>query len=171
MSYCPLFKIHFPDFFWLCFHISEWKLVASFRMKSYRSSLTFITVDLLFNELLPFVRNGFTDFSFFCMKICRLNLKHQTKNTSTHMSNFQLYLFFMKMCDEILVADLNLLGPVGDLYCFQQYSQYACSLCYSRFAALAVQISPCKWNQPWHTSSQYPVLDKVSIEKHGFCFQ
>ena len=27
---------HFPDFSQLCFHISEWKLVASFHMKSYR---------------------------------------------------------------------------------------------------------------------------------------
>ena len=25
-SYCPLFKIRFPDFSWLCFHISELKL-------------------------------------------------------------------------------------------------------------------------------------------------
>ena len=37
--------------------------IASFRMKSYRSSLTFITVELLFNELLKFVKNGFPDFS------------------------------------------------------------------------------------------------------------
>ena len=28
MSYCPLFKISFPDFSSLCFHISEWKLVG-----------------------------------------------------------------------------------------------------------------------------------------------
>ena len=55
MSYCPLFKIRFPDFSSLCFHISEWKLVGSFHMKSYRSSSTFVTVDLLFHELLPFV--------------------------------------------------------------------------------------------------------------------
>ena len=60
MSYCPLFKNHFPDFSQLCFHISEWKLVASFHMKSYRSSSTFVTVDLLFNELLPFVQKSFS---------------------------------------------------------------------------------------------------------------
>ena len=55
MSYCPWFKIRFPDFSQLCFHISEWKLVASFHMKSYRSSSTFVTDDTLFHELLPFV--------------------------------------------------------------------------------------------------------------------
>ena len=31
--------------------ISEWKLVASFHMKSYRSSSTFVTIDLLFHDL------------------------------------------------------------------------------------------------------------------------
>ena len=51
---------HLPDFFQLCFHISEWKLVASFHMKSYRSSSTFVTVDLLFHELLPFLQNSFS---------------------------------------------------------------------------------------------------------------
>ena len=60
LSYCPLFKIRFPDFSRLCFHISEWKLVASFHMKSYRSSLTFVTVDLLFHELLSSVQNSFS---------------------------------------------------------------------------------------------------------------
>ena len=53
-------KFVFPDFSRLCFNISEWKLVASFHMKSYRSSSTFITVDLLFHELLPFVQNSFS---------------------------------------------------------------------------------------------------------------
>ena len=45
----------FPDFSWLCFHISKWKLVASFYMTSYKSSSTFVTVDQLFHKLLPFV--------------------------------------------------------------------------------------------------------------------
>ena len=59
MSYCPLFKISFPDFSSLRFHISERNLVASFNMKSYRSSSTFVMFDLLFHELLPFDRNLF----------------------------------------------------------------------------------------------------------------
>ena len=45
----------FPDFSLLCFHLFGWKLVASFCMKSYRSSSSFVTVDLLLHELLPFV--------------------------------------------------------------------------------------------------------------------
>ena len=53
-------KFVFLDFSSLCFHISEWKLVGSFHMKSYRSSSTFVTVDLLFHELLPFVYNSFS---------------------------------------------------------------------------------------------------------------
>ena len=64
----------FPDFSWLCFHISEWKLVASFHMKSYRSSSTFVTVDILFHELLLFVQNLFsrlfsTMLSYIWMKV------------------------------------------------------------------------------------------------------
>ena len=64
MSYCPLFKNRFPDFSRLCFHISEWKLVASFHMKSYRSSSTFVMVDLIFHELLPFVKKSFSGLFF-----------------------------------------------------------------------------------------------------------
>ena len=59
-----LFKLRFPDFSSLCFHISERKLVGSFHMKSYRSSSTFATVDLLFHELLPFVPNSFSGLFF-----------------------------------------------------------------------------------------------------------
>ena len=50
-------------------------------MKSYRSSSTFVTVDLFFHELLPFVQNLFSG---------------------------------------LMVADLNLLGSVGDLCCFSK---------------------------------------------------
>ena len=53
----------FPDFSLLCFHRSGWKLVASFYMKSYRSSSTLVTIDLLFHELLPFVQNSFSGHS------------------------------------------------------------------------------------------------------------
>ena len=64
MSNCPLFKIRFLDFSSLCFHISEWQLVGSFHIKSYRSSSTLVTVDLLFHELLPFVQNSFSGLFF-----------------------------------------------------------------------------------------------------------
>ena len=57
--YCPLFIIRFPDFSWLCCHISEWKLAASFHIKSYRSMTTFVTIHILFHELLAFVQNSF----------------------------------------------------------------------------------------------------------------
>ena len=67
MSYCTLFKIRFPDFFWAMFsHISN-------------------------NEI------------------------------KTHLIEGAI-LAVMKKCTEIVAADLNLLGSVGDLY----YSQYAC---------------------------------------------
>ena len=74
---CPSVRhTRFPDFSSLCSYISEWKLVASFYMKSYRSSLTFVTVDLLFHELLPFVQNSFSGLFFtllshIWMKVCR----------------------------------------------------------------------------------------------------
>ena len=69
MSYCPLFKNRFPDFSRLCFHISEWKLLASFHMKSYRSSSTFVTVDLIFMSYCPLLKNRFPDFSRLCFHI------------------------------------------------------------------------------------------------------
>ena len=48
----------FPDFSWLCFHISEWNWVGC--LKTYRPSSTFVTVNLLFHELLPFVMKLFS---------------------------------------------------------------------------------------------------------------
>ena len=45
------------------------KLVGSFYMKSYRSSSTFVTVDLLFHELLPFIKKFFQDISRLCFHI------------------------------------------------------------------------------------------------------
>ena len=59
----------FPDFSSLYFLISGWKLVQSFYMKSYRLSSTFVTIDLLFHELLPFVQICFPDFSQLCFHI------------------------------------------------------------------------------------------------------
>ena len=89
MSY-PLFKIRFPNFSRLCFHISQWCLIESFHMKSYRSRSTFVTVDPLFHAFfMPFVQNLFSG----------------------------LFLPIQK-CTKLIVADLNLLGSVGDLYCF-----------------------------------------------------
>ena len=85
-SVCPSVRLsvrhtRFPDFSSLYFHISGWKLVQSFYMKSYRSSLTFVTVDRLFHELLPFVQNSFTGLfsvmlSHIWMKVCR-KLPHE----------------------------------------------------------------------------------------------
>ena len=37
--------------------------------------------------------------------------------------------------------------------------------CNSLFALLAARVSPSKLNQPYHTPSQYHVLDKSSIDK------
>ena len=50
----------FLGYAFTCFHISEWKLVESFCMKTYKSSSTLVTVDLLLHELLPFVQNSFS---------------------------------------------------------------------------------------------------------------
>ena len=36
----------------------------------------------------------------------------------------------------------------------------------ARLAFFTALVSPCKWNKPWYTPSQYHVLDKVSIEKN-----
>ena len=62
MSYCPLFQICFPDFSALCFHISEWKLVGSFHMKSYRSSSTSPWLTYFFISCCPLFYIGFRAF-------------------------------------------------------------------------------------------------------------
>ena len=36
---------------------------------------------------------------------------------------------------------------------------------------LTGQVIPCKWNQPWNTPSQCPILDKGSLEKYGYRLQ
>ena len=55
-SYCPLLKFSFPDFSLLSFEILTWYLVYEFVMTLYRSSLSFVTLDLLLRELLPFAK-------------------------------------------------------------------------------------------------------------------
>ena len=72
-------------------------------------------VDLLFHELLHFVQNPFSGL-FWAM------FSHISNNEiKTHLIEGAI-LAVMKKCTEIVAADLNLLGSVGDLY----YSQYAC---------------------------------------------
>ena len=129
----------FPDFSSLCFHISGWKLVASFYMKTYRSSLTFVMSGLIFffMSFLPFVQNSvchtrFPDFSSLCFyrfgwKFVASFYMKSYRPSSTFVT---VDLLFMSNCPlfkimsvtfvfPTLVADLNLLlGPVGDLYCF-----------------------------------------------------
>ena len=133
MSYCPFFQIRFPDFSRLCFHKPKWKLVGSFHMKSYRSSLTFVTIDLLFHELSPFVQNSFSGLflamlSYFWMKVCNklpyvvlqikfnfcpgwLNFRHVWPTFMNYRPLFKVR--FPEKCTEIMVAYFNLLGTVG----------------------------------------------------------
>ena len=61
----------FPEFPSHSFHKSAGKLEASCHIKSYKSSSTFVTDDLLFHVLnvLPFVQNWFPDFSWLCFHI------------------------------------------------------------------------------------------------------
>ena len=73
-SVCLSVTLSFPDFSWLCFQVFEWNLVASFNMKSYRSSSTFITVDPLFLELCPLFKIRFPDFSWRCFQVFEWNL-------------------------------------------------------------------------------------------------
>ena len=46
-------------------------------MNTYGLSSTFVTVDLLFKVLFPFLENSFPHFSFFRMKSYTSSLKHQ----------------------------------------------------------------------------------------------
>ena len=46
-SYCPLLKFSFPNFSLLSFKILTWNLVYEFALTQYRSSSSFVMVDLL----------------------------------------------------------------------------------------------------------------------------
>ena len=46
-SYCPLLKFSFPGFSLPSFEILTWNLVYEFVLTQYRSSLSFVTLDLL----------------------------------------------------------------------------------------------------------------------------
>ena len=89
----------FPDFSWLCFHISEWKLVASFYMKSYRSGLTFITVDLLFMSYCPSFIIRFPDFSWLCFHISKWKLvaSFHMKSYSSSLTSVTVDLLFHEL--------------------------------------------------------------------------
>ena len=67
----PLFEIGFPDFPWLCFHRSGWKLVASFHMKSYRSSLFLSRLPTFSISYCPMFKIGFADFSWLSFHISK----------------------------------------------------------------------------------------------------
>ena len=43
------------------------------------------------------------------------------------------------------------------------------SFCNSWFSLIAALVNPWKWNQQWHTPSQYPVLNEGSLEKKYGC--
>ena len=128
-SVCPSVTLVFPDFSSLCFDTSGWKLVGSFHMKSYRSSSTFITIDQLFHELWPFVHNSFSGlFSAMLSHISmtvgsklpyeELQIKFDFRHGWPTFSWVIALCSLIKMCTKIMVAHLNLLGSVGDLYCF-----------------------------------------------------
>ena len=138
-------------------------------MQSYRSSSTFVTVDLLYQELLPFVQNSFSGifsvmlshawikvgnrlpceelqsdqvrlssrlteffmsychffknsfpyFSFFCMKSYTSNLKpKQNDKIKRHWMEGSILAVLYQKEHQNNGFSSNLLGSVGDLYCF-----------------------------------------------------
>ena len=126
MSYCPLFKIRFPDFSWLCFHISEWKLIASFGMKSYRSTSTFVGGDYRFalclsvclsfchsvilSVILSVCHTSFPEISGLCFHISGWNLV-----ASFHMKSYTSSSVFVtvdSLFQELLPFDQNLFSKL-----------------------------------------------------------
>ena len=59
-SYCPLLKFSFPDFSLPSLEILTWNLVYKFVMTYYSSSSSFVVLDLLSQELLPFAKIKFS---------------------------------------------------------------------------------------------------------------
>ena len=51
-SYCPLLKFSFPDFSLLSFAVFNWNLVFEYIFTVYRSSLSFVKLDLLFTGVI-----------------------------------------------------------------------------------------------------------------------
>ena len=86
LSLCPSFTLVFRTFlrYALSLDTSGWKLVASFYMKSNRSSSTSITIDQPFGELLPLFKIRFPDFSRLCFHISEWKLV-----ASFHMKSYR----------------------------------------------------------------------------------
>ena len=72
-------------------------------------------------------------------------------------------MFFIKKYIELMVANLNLLGSMGDLFCFRQFSQYIYMLVLLRSFGLCGQSRPFRlrisndpvrhYISPWAKSS------------------
>ena len=77
---------------------------------------------------------------------------HETSCAVSHGLQIALNQYF--------VMYMYIWGRDFESHCGQEFV-----VCNSRFSLLPVRVSPCKWNQPWHTPSQYPVLDNDSLEK------
>ena len=126
----------FPDFSWLCFDISGWKLVASFYMKSYRSSSTFVTVDLLFSWVIALSSKFCLSHLFpglFLAMLSHIWMKIASKLLYEELQikfdfhhgwpTFSWVANLTSVAEGWLLLDIGwfvlfLLGPVGDLYCF-----------------------------------------------------
>ena len=148
-SYCPLLKFSFPDFSLLSFEILTWNVVYEFVMAQNKSSLSFVTLDLFLQELLPFDQFLFSGlfsavFWDIQLKLCiwmafdSIQIKFEFRHawptfkgvnalfkdaSQTFLCPILIYwleiTFWPFWSAVVRVMPLeNLLGPVGDLYCF-----------------------------------------------------
>ena len=61
-SYCPLLKFSFLGFSLPSFEILTWNLVYEFVLTQYRSSSSFVTLDLLYRSYCPLLKFSFRTF-------------------------------------------------------------------------------------------------------------
>ena len=114
--------------------MSGWKLVQSFYMKSYRSSSTFVTVDLLFHELLPFVQNSFSGLfsvmlSHTWMKVCRKLPHEELQSKFNYCHGWPTFPWVIALCSKFVFRNgcrFQFVGVGGGPVLVLQYSQYAC---------------------------------------------
>ena len=77
MSYCPLFKIGFPDFIMTMFSHIWMKVGRKLPYEKLQIKFHFVTVDLLFNDLLLFLEKSFS--ALFCLPHAKLHIKFETR--------------------------------------------------------------------------------------------
>ena len=108
-------------------------------MKSYRSSLTFIKVDILFHELLPFVQNSFSGLFLAILSHISMTLDKKLPYEELQIKfyfriGWPTFSWLIALCPKFVFRTngcrFEFVWVGGGPVLLKQYSQYACYYCF-----------------------------------------